>query len=255
MSPLARLQSDFLAAILDGQTEAIAGRVRAGRVSPAERLEAYRRNVAGTLRAALAAAYPVVERLVGAAFFTEAAARYARAHPSASGDLHRFGDGFAQFLAAYPHGREVACLADVARLEWAWHECFHAADGGSLDFAALAAVPAARHGEIRFHLHPAVRLVQSPHPVLAIWEANQPGRDGIPARSEWGERVLVHREDYAVRLRAAAADEWSLLAGFARGATLEEAARGCADDLLGGLLRRLAADRVIAGFALGPPSA
>lgn len=259
MDALADLQRDFIAAVLGDGRGASARGVRAGRIPASVRVEAYRRNVAENLRAALAAVYPVVERLVGAAFFAEAAARYARAFPSASGDLHRFGGEFPAFLAGYPYARGIACLADVARLEWAWHECFHAADGEPIDLAALAAVPPGRYGEIRFRLHPAVRRVGSDHPILAIWEANQPEGDGTPARTSGPERVLVHREDFAVRLRAVDPPEWDLLAGFARGDALEAAAgeamaRG-GEAFLRKALRRLAAEGVIAGFTLAPACA
>src|SRR5690349_19822275 len=55
------------------------------------RAAVYRRNVLANLHDALAAAYPVVRRLVGEAFFREAARQFTQAHPSTSGDLHAFG--------------------------------------------------------------------------------------------------------------------------------------------------------------------
>ena len=128
MGELARLQADFLDAVVDPANAGRAPALRAGRIGSAERLAVYRHNLHSNWRAALADTHPVVERLVGPAFFGEAARRYAIAHPSASGDLNRFGAGFARFLGAYEHARDLPYLADVARLEWAWHECFHAAD-------------------------------------------------------------------------------------------------------------------------------
>src|SRR5205085_2247436 len=123
---------------------------------------------------ALSATYPVVRRLVGAAFFDEAARRHALAVPSTSGDLSRYGVGFAAFLEAYEPARELRYLPDVARLEWALHECDQAADAAGLDLATLAGVAPGEEGRVRLALHPAVRLVASEYPVLSIWEANQP---------------------------------------------------------------------------------
>ena len=143
-------------------------------------MEIYRGNVLANRRGTLRATYPVVCRLVGDAFFDEAAARYAGHAPSRSGDLHEYGDAFANFLEGYAHARSLPYLADVARLEWACHECYHAADAGAFDFAALARVPAERHAGLRFLLHPSTRLLRSSHPVAAIMEANQPDRDGTP---------------------------------------------------------------------------
>lgn len=240
MSALAELQREFMAALFSDAPAREPG------------LAIYRRNVLAGQHDALAAAYPVVRRLVGEAFFREAARRYSRAHPSASGDLHAYGADLARFLETYSHARTLPCLPDVARLEWACHECLHAADGGKLDFEALARVDPERHGDIRFLLHPAVRLVRSAHPVAAIWEANQPGGDGVPRR-EGSEQVALSRVEGEVRLTRLAAREWDFLRALALGAALEEASAGfdAADGaVLGAALSRFAEDNVIAGFAL-----
>src|SRR5262249_18523791 len=84
----------------------------------------YQRNLLSNLRAALGAAYPIVRRLVGDAFFNEAADRFARVHPSTSGDLHRYGESFPDFIAAYAPARSLEYLPDVARLEWAVAQAF-----------------------------------------------------------------------------------------------------------------------------------
>jgi hypothetical protein len=180
--------------------------------------------VLANLHDALAAAYPVVRRLVGEAFFHEVAERFTQAHPSHSGDLHRFGAGLAPFLETYPPARELAYLPDVARLEWEVAQAFHAADARRLDVRALDAVSEAERELIRFRLQPAARLVASPHPILAIWEANQPGRDGTPERSVGSDRVLVYREGFTVRARALPALDWRFLESIARGGILGDIA-------------------------------
>ena len=167
MTPLAARQRDFLAAVR-------------GERDPGA-LAIYREQALAGWRHALAAAYPVVERLVGPAFFGEAADRHADAHPSASGDLHEYGREFARFLASYPFAASLPYLPDVARLEWAVHEAGFASDAPSFDIAALAAVETARQPELVLAFAPATRLLQSAHPVVALWEANQPGEDGTPA--------------------------------------------------------------------------
>lgn len=208
----------------------------------------YRRNLFANLGNALAATYPVVERLVGGAFFREAARQYVLAHPSTSGDLNDYGASFAAFLTAYPHAAGLAYLPDVARLEWACHESYGAADGPAFDLASLAAVGADGQPRIRFELHPSVRLLRSRHPIAAIWHANQPGADGTPRVLE-GEDVMVHRRDGVVEVRAVAASLWGLASCFARGETLG-AAGEAAPESLGEDLARLAAEGILAGFSL-----
>ena len=209
---LARAQAEFLDAILGVEEPADAG------------LAVYHRTALASRRSALAATYPVVRRLVGADFFDEVAARHARSAPSMSGDLHAYGAGFAGFLEGYAPARSLEYLPDMARLEWAVHACAHAADGVDFDFAALGRLPPEMLDGVVIRLHPAARLVASPHPVLAIWEANQEGCDGTPGRDQGPDRVLVRRLGFAVAPVALDLASWKLAQAFACGATLGEAA-------------------------------
>jgi hypothetical protein len=240
---LARFQREFIDAVL------------APRQPGDPRLAVYHRSSRANREGALAAAYPVVLRLVGEAYFSEAAARYAEASPSRSGDLGAYGSGFGAFLAAYPHARELPYLADVARLEWALHESRHAAQAAGLDYAALGAVPAEALGRLRMRLRPCVRLVASSYPILAIWEANQAGRDGTPERTQGGESVVVRRgADLEAVPAAVGTAEWTLLQCFARGEPLAAAAAECGRRGLAfePALAALAALEVLGGFELEP---
>lgn len=242
---LRRLQEDFAAAVTSGDASALDRHLAGSRLG----VEVYRHAVAANADGALAAAFPVVARLVGADFFAEAARVHRLASPSTSGDLNRYGSGFAAFLAAYPHAAALPWLADVARLEWAWHESLGAADAQGLDHEALARVPPERQALLRFHLHPAVRLVRSPWPVLAIWEANQAGRDGTPAREEGADDVLLWRESNRVRLALLSPMEAGFVEAIGRGCALGDAV-GESDRDLPGLLARLAGTGAICGFGL-----
>ena len=237
---------------------ALAARQRAmmealfGETEPAPPVAVYRRNVLANLGGALAAAYPVVARLVGPAFFDEAARRFALESPSASGDLHEYGADFPGFLARYEHAKAQPYLADVARLEWTVHRSQHAADGGAFDFVALAQVPRESYGAIRFTMSPSMHLVRSPHPIGAIWEANQPDRDGSAPR-RGGERLVVWRSEDGVRVRPLDEPSWNFLSALAAGATL-----AAAIDDAGGLgdaaatLRAFVADRILVAFDTAP---
>jgi hypothetical protein len=250
MQSLARLQEAFYRAIVTGEPGELAARVRAGRLSGTERLATYGRGVDANWRQALSESFPVVARLVGAAFFGEAVRQYARAHPSTSGDLHRFGSAFADFLAAYAHASALPYLADVARLEWATHESSHVEEAPPFDLAALGSVPEGEHGAIRFRLHPAVRLLRSEYCVASIWEANQDGRDGTLDRQCTGECVIVYRPDFEVRIERLSQSEWRFLAALEAGADLESATGQLGEGAAGlpALLQRLVRDRIISGF-------
>jgi hypothetical protein len=242
MSELAALQRQFMRQLFAAEEPADAG------------IAVYRASVLANFTAALAATYPVVRRLVGEAFFTEAAHQYARAHPSSSGDLGDYGEAFARFLAAYPHAAALAYLADVARLEWACHECERAVEPPPFDFAALAGVPASMYGELRVTLHPGVRLLQSAHPVSAIHAANATDRDGVPGRTAGADFVVVHRVEAIARVQSVPGDEWNFLQALARGDSLESASREVPGEFLDGALARYVAVGIVCGFT-SPPCA
>jgi len=246
LSALATTQREFIDALYS-QTPCDAG------------VEVYRRNMLANLGGALATTFPVVKRLVGDAFFAEAARQFVPGHPSRSGDLNDYGEAFPAFLERYPHAQSLPYLADVARLEWACHESYLSADAAAFDLAALAAVAPDSYPRIRFALHPAVRLVRSRYPVAAIWNANLPGLDGTPDRVEGSDSVLVKRDGATIRVDAIDAAQWDFLAALVRGATLEEASAAAGEDfaerLLATGLARLVADGIVTGFSIAEEEA
>ena len=215
MSTLPELQRGFAAAVFGEGDETFSGQVRDGRF-PGERLvQIYRNNTFASLTAALDAVYPVVARLVGAEFFRYAADQYIHAHPSTSGNLHDFGGRFAAFLTSFAPAASLPYLPDVARLEWAYHRVFHAAEHDPLSPDRLAEVPAALHGDLVFGLHPATRLLESDYPVLRIWQANQPGAaDEQIDLSVGGDRLLIFRRELEIEFKRLSHGEFILLRAF-----------------------------------------
>jgi len=215
MSALHDLQRGFAAAIFGEGDETLADKVRDGRFPGARLVQIYRNNTFASLTAALEAVYPVVFRLVGEGFFRYAADTYIHAHPSTSGNLHDFGGRFAAFLAAFPPAANLPYLPDVARLEWAYHRVFHAADHPPLPLEELALVPPAQHGQLVFGLHPATRLLESDYPVLRIWQVNQPDAADQPVDlGEGGDRLLVFRRALDIEFKRLSAGELRLLRAF-----------------------------------------
>lgn len=225
MHSLRDLQLAFVGSVF-GDGAAPASRSIAGSVADEERLAVYRNNTYHNLREALRAVYPVVDRLVGSAFFDHAADDYVTAHPSRSGDLHRFGAEFGEFLAALPAASGLAYLPDTARLEWLVHEVFHAAEHAPLEPCRLACVPAERCGLLVFRLHPACRLLSSAYPVHRIWQVNQAEWEGDQAidLDAGATALLVHRGPaFGTALQQLTVGEFVLLDAISRGSTLAHA--------------------------------
>ena len=197
---------------------AFAGRVFGAGHSVSPREQIYRNNLFISLTGALADVYPVVQRLVGEKFFAQLARRYIRAYPSRSGNLHDFGSAFARFTLGVEDLKSLPYLPDVAALEWACHEAFHAAEAAPLDFSRLTDPENAKAP-----LHPAARLVASRYPILAIWEANhaeEPGLVDLDAGADW---LVVLRRELRVEILRATPGEFALLAALRDGVALGEA--------------------------------
>ncbi|HEX9391535.1 MAG TPA: DNA-binding domain-containing protein [Usitatibacteraceae bacterium] len=246
------LQSAFAGALLGADGSAAGPAIRAGALTAARRLEIYRYNVLANLRGALADIYPVVQAIVGEAFFRHAAEQFIRVCPSRSGDLNQFGQDWAAFLATYPHARDLPYLADVAKLEWAWHESFHAADHAAFDLARLSSVAPEQHGRLRFQLHSSVRLLSSGFPLFHIWEVNQPGYGGA-MELDWttgGDHLLIHRQGVEVSIHRLEPAAWKFLRALSAGAELEQAAEQALEadaefDLQGFLLQSVQCDVIV----------
>jgi hypothetical protein len=240
MPSLLELQQAFAASLADAPdaTEApVLPFIIADHVGADERLAVYRNNARHNAREALRAVYPVVEQLVGERFFDHAADRYAAAHPSASGDIHAFGGHFAAFFAAFEPAAGLPYLPDVARLEWAMHEVFHAAAAPPFPLERLAGVAENEHAMLHFVLNPACRLVASAWPVHRLWALHQPGAvwDEAFDIHAGGVDLLVRRNGFEVELEALPPAEFALLgrlaAGEPLGAALEATQRATAEAI------------------------
>ncbi|HYP68034.1 MAG TPA: DNA-binding domain-containing protein [Thiobacillaceae bacterium] len=254
MPTLLELQTEFAQALFDDSASSFNRLLRSDTLAAEHPLVVYRNNVRHNLTAALRDLYPVALRLTGEDWFRQAAHGYIDGHASRSPDLNDYGREFPEYLARLGIvGEELPYLPDSARLEWSVHEAFHAADAGPLDLERLARMPADGYGQLRFHLHPSCRLLQSEYPVHRIWQVNQPGYIGEEGVSltEGGVDVLVFRDaDYAISVEALDAAEFRFIA-----ALQERQSLSATDDALpegtdlGALLQGVVARGVVVDFS------
>lgn len=255
MPALRELQIGFAAALTSREAAAcFAPRVQARNIQSERRLQIYRNNLFASLSEVLAAVYPVTRRLVGEAYFDQAARGYIAAQPSRSGDVHCYGDHFATHLGRCPGSNALPYLPDVARLEWGYHSAFHAEQHPSLDPDDLRTVPPEDYPRLRLILQPSIRLLVSDYPVLRIWRVNQDDWTGEPTvdLAEGGVRLLTLRQGVEVAFLPLGAGEHTWLRGLARGMTLfksqQLAVRREPDFDLGAALQRLLAQGAFSGW-------
>jgi hypothetical protein len=215
MRSLRELQRDFGRSLLDP--------VNAGAMGTG--FEIYVSNVYSNWTKALSAAYPIVCKIVGESFFSGLARAYARAHPSASGDLNEFGGHFADFIAQFPDTQDVPYLPDVARMEWHAHRAHFAAAAPAVDTARLTTAPPEELSEIRLHRSPASVLQSSTWPLARLWEVHQDNyRGGLDVDFEsGGGQILIHRPRWRVEVESLASGDYRFLAEAGRGAALGDA--------------------------------
>jgi hypothetical protein len=194
--------NDFAAAFASGLTDPSAPPpaqlIAAGGKGVVKRYNVYRNNVTVSLIDAVAAIYPAVQRITGSEFFRAMARFYVRATPPVSPLLFDYGRGFPDFIDAYEYAQQIPWLADVARIERAWLDAYHAADLPVLPAQALAEIDPARLADLCFTPHPAARIVRSAYPAVAIFAMNRQDGPVEPLCSSDREDALVTRPEQDV---------------------------------------------------------
>ncbi len=166
-----------------------------GEVDPL-RFAVYRNNVFVSLTKALAQRFPVTERIVGADFFAGMARAFAQDHKPSTPLIMNYGDAFPGFIRGFDPAAGLKYLPDLARLEAAWTQAYHAADAVPLDPAALASATGDL-AALKLVAHPSAFLIRSAHPIGSIWAAHQE-ENVTPLDHRRPETVLVVRPAMAV---------------------------------------------------------
>ncbi len=186
-------QTTFRSALLDPEAARPAG-LNDGKGRPAgRRFDVYRNNVTVSLTEALELGFPVIRKLVGSGNFKLLASAYLRRHPPHSPLMMHFGADMPSFLSKFEPTRHTGYLPDVARLELAIRDSYHAADADPIDPAELEALPPQVLTDSRMQLAPSLRLVRSPWPIFSIWRFNV--EEGAKTPEMVTEDVLVARPD------------------------------------------------------------
>ena len=224
MNRLHDTQRDF-ARFVFRDCDAVPDGIVANGLTPEQRMAIYRNNTLAGLTEALRALYPVVNRLVGDGFFKRLALAYLNSRPPTSACLLTFGGEFAELIAEFADARGLAYLPDIARLEWFFHEAYHAENDSTLALPDLARVDPADYARLAFKIHPSARFMASPYPLDSIWRANQPDSAG----EEWvdldrgGCRLLLFRPDTEVSMSRLSEADYLCLSALAAGDSLLQA--------------------------------
>ena len=218
-------QTAFAQALLDPTLPCPPGFQTWNGSDPQTRFAVYRNNVTVSLIDALAQTFPVVQSLVGEEFFSAMAKVFVQRNPPRSRLMAFYGDGFPTFISGFAPASGLPYLADVARLEMARVQAYHAADLEPVEPSALAAAMADgdKLMSLQLHLHPSVHWVDSDFAVYSLWAAHQ-GEGCLSAVDPLtAESALIFRSGLDVYTLAVTAAEVTFLRALTEGKSLPRA--------------------------------
>lgn len=192
----------------------------------ARRFSVYRNNVAVGLIGALEARYPASRQIAGEDLFRGIARAFVRVSRPNSPVMIAYGEDFPEFVAA--HAGADPCLADVARLENAWVQAYHAADAAAATLGDLASLSPDLLPGTRIAFHPAARILRFSTPAASIWASARSGGPAAPINGT-PEDALVTRPDADVSVRVLPPRGYDFALRLRDGATLIDAALALED--------------------------
>lgn len=247
-------QDAWTSALVDPQQPCPAGLKVCNGSDPSRRFGVYRNNRMQSLIAALAETFPVTRQLVGEDFFSAMAAVFIRHCPPVTPILVYYGRDFADFVQDFKPAASLPYLADMARLEMAYVESYHAADATPLAPEHIQAILADpnRLARARLVVHPALREIGSAFAIVSLWAAHQ--GQGELSRLDLSEpqSAWILRKGLAVEVMRVPAGACRFISGTRAGLSFAEAVEQTlafdADFDLPTCLALLLREQMITGF-------
>lgn len=185
----------------------------------------YRTQYQLTLLDTLASIFPATRCCVGYPAFATLARDYIAFTPSYSGNLHAYGESFAEFVRTSATLKSTPFLGDFAQLEWAIHNAYYAVDERPLEPQALATFEADAWSHLTLALAKHSQMISSAWPIVSLWHSHQT-KHAEPLNTLSGlngEIALVYRRSNRVNVQAIATDYSTFFAALVQQHSLEKA--------------------------------
>lgn len=121
-------------------------------------LKAHANTISHARLVALEETYPRTREHMGDAEFNALSRTFIERAVVRARKLMGLGEGFADYLADQGHD---GAAVDLARIEWAWLQSYHAAEAVALQLADLAGLDEPGLLDLGLALHPSARLVET----------------------------------------------------------------------------------------------
>ncbi|MCG3145145.1 MAG: hypothetical protein HONDAALG_02704 [Gammaproteobacteria bacterium] len=211
--------------------------------------DAYRLRLIGALKVD----YPVLVATLGEERFARIAREYMTSTRSSYYNLRWYGGSLGGHLKSSRDTAAEPWLAEMAAFEWALMAAFDSPDRDTLRVEDLAALAPEHWPEMRFILHPCVRVLHFEFEVPKLWKAHKAGEEVFGARpGAHPGRWLIWRQGLETFFRSLEPEEAVTLEVLAAGRTFAqvcerlEELRADAALRAAGLLKRWLQDGLIA---------
>jgi Putative DNA-binding domain len=203
--------------------------------------------------------FPATLTVLGADNFGTLVKGYLLMYPPTEPSILYAGRYLADFLSNHAFADRWPFIAELARLERAVLDVFHAPDAPVLDVEALREVPSEEWPAVKLQAHPAVEIVHCKWRLTDVLEAVEQGREWNDPEHE-DASVLVWRQNALVYYRSLESFERDALVIVKEGASFalicESVAAGVEETnhvaLIGRLMARCLADGIIAATGAMP---
>jgi hypothetical protein len=222
------------------------------RLSALERIDIYANAYFYRLLDCLNEEFPATLAVVGPDNFAALGRDYLLHYPPSEPSIIHAGRYLATFLRNHRLARQWPFIAELARLERAILDVFHARDAPALGVEALRMIPSQQWPGLKLQAHPAVEIVHGEWRVADVLSEVESGDDWSEPGHQSGA-VIVWRQDAQVRYRDLQEVEARALALVSEGATFAAICEAIAADpdqpdqatLIGQMLARWLADEII----------
>ena len=220
MAELAQLQQHFADGLL-GAPDAISPHISSRLFSAESVLQVYRNHFILSLGEVLASSYPAVKVMVGEAFFAAAARGFVLAEPLREWSVMHYGEGFGDWLTRLPTTQALPWLGELARFEWMLERAsLLAPESRRWPAERLAALSPAQWEQLVLHPACDLLLLESRHPVLALWQMALHGGETVSELDAPCWLALKKRPGHRVEPIPLEATSWRLLQGCQQGRSL-----------------------------------
>jgi len=191
------------------------------RLSAEERVDIYANMYFYRILDVIKEDFPATLAILGDERFHNLVTGYLIEYPPAHFSISYAGDRLADFIRDHPPREEFPFLADLARLERALIDVFHAPDSVPLDAEQMRAISPEDWPALKLTAHPAHQILALEWNVAAILKSVEQGEEpSYPVRDDIS--MLVWRNRNRVYYRAIDPSERDELSAIAKGTTFAE---------------------------------